>query len=488
MNLRRVGESLLVACSVGAAASQPDALAQAQTAGADPSTCVSWVQRAAGPQFSGHSGCWDSVRNEFIITYPCSLDTWAWDGTNWELRYDGSQNGAHYMTFDEARGVGVLFGGSCGYGEHTWEWDGTTWTMPTLSVEPSSFADATAITYDSARGQVLWYGEWLWVPHDPFCCVDFFPHLWAWDGGSQWVKIVDEGPLYLFPAFAFDSHRQVAVLFGGANIVDFADTWEWDGNSWTQRFPPVSPPPRIEHTMAFDSDRNVMVMAGGTSLSVYVFDDTWEYDGITWRQVAVRTPYPGVAAPLMAYDRVRKVMILHGGYLPNLPDSSPFTYELHRSSVTSGPDDSSAVVGSEANFEVAVQATSPATYQWRRNGQDLTNGGRISGATTDHLTISNVQPSDAVSYDVAVSTLCGPIESLSASLTVVGEAGATCTDGLDNDNDGFTDCADSECANEPACIALVPAVSTWGFIVLALSVMTAGSILVSRRREVAGLP
>src|SRR6266540_377125 len=40
------------------------------------------------------------------------------------------------------------------------------------------------------------------------------------------------------------------VLFGGSSMGGLlADTWEWDGGTWTQRFPAAHPPPRANHSM-----------------------------------------------------------------------------------------------------------------------------------------------------------------------------------------------------------------------------------------------
>jgi hypothetical protein len=53
-----------------------------------------------------------------------------------------------------------------------------------------------------------------------------------------------------------------------------------------------------------------------------------------------------------------------------------------------------------------------------------------------------------------------------------------CTDGLDNDCDGDTDCDDPDCAGLAGCI---PTMSEWGVVVLLLLLMIAGAILVPRR-------
>ena len=58
--------------------------------------------------------------------------------------------------------------------------------------------------------------------------------------------------------------------------------------------------------------------------------------------------------------------------------------------------------------------------------------------------------------------------------------GETCQDGLDNDCDGPIDCADSDCADDPACVA-IPTVSQWGLIVMTVLLLTAGTIVLGRR-------
>ena len=47
---------------------------------------------------------------------------------------------------------------------------------------------------------------------------------------------------------AYDGDRGRVVLFGGTyEGIPYDDPWEWDGNTWIEREPPTSPPPRQEH-------------------------------------------------------------------------------------------------------------------------------------------------------------------------------------------------------------------------------------------------
>jgi len=63
-------------------------------------------------------------------------------------------------------------------------------------------------------------------------------------------------------------------------------------------------------------------------------------------------------------------------------------------------------------FSVAASGSGLLLYHWRMDGVDLTDGGNISGAMTNTLTIDPVAGADAGSYDFAVSNACGSVTSV----------------------------------------------------------------------------
>ena len=82
------------------------------------------------------------------------------------------------------------------------------------------------------------------------------------------------------------------------------------------------------------------------------------------------------------------------------------------------PLDQYCVPGATAVFD--VEATGgELTYQWRRDGLNLTEDGRISGTHTDTLRISNVRSNDMGGYSVRIVNQAGSTNSRSALLTVV---------------------------------------------------------------------
>src|SRR5258708_2980545 len=83
----------------------------------------------------------------------------------------------------------------------------------------------------------------------------------SWSGGRGFSVLP-------FPrlqhAMAYDSQRARTVLFAGADFsANMGDTWEWDGSNWTQQSPPSSPVSRSQHAMAYDSQRSRVVLFGG---------------------------------------------------------------------------------------------------------------------------------------------------------------------------------------------------------------------------------
>ena len=74
--------------------------------------------------------------------------------------------------------------------------------------------------------------------------------------------------------------------------------------------------------------------------------------------------------------------------------------------------------GRTAQLAIGVTGSSPY-YQWQSNGVSLANGGRISGANSNILTISNVQVGDANIYQVFTSnTVSAPLTSSVANVFI----------------------------------------------------------------------
>ncbi len=91
--------------------------------------------------------------------------------------------------------------------------------------------------------------------------------------------------------------------------------------------------------------------------------------------------------------------------------------------ITQHPSDQTVALGDTAQFTVAATGQGTLTYQWQKNGSNLSDGGHYSGVTTTILTISHAGISDAASYRCVVSNEAGDTPSNSATLTVTGQPG-----------------------------------------------------------------
>jgi len=83
----------------------------------------------------------------------------------------------------------------------------------------------------------------------------------------------------------YDEQRQRVVLFGGHDVGrSVADTWEWDGSTWTQHLVGPIPVARLNFGMAYDVARRRVVMHGGEHSplgSLAELSDTWLFGSLS---------------------------------------------------------------------------------------------------------------------------------------------------------------------------------------------------------------
>ena len=92
----------------------------------------------------------------------------------------------------------------------------------------------------------------------------------------------------------YDSTRGRVLLFGGKRLADGAflnDLWGYDGSDWTRVQTAIAPQPRSDFGFAYDSSRDLLVLFGGAS-ALGELGDTWLYDGVGWK--IMRLSPPGV--------------------------------------------------------------------------------------------------------------------------------------------------------------------------------------------------
>lgn len=100
-------------------------------------------------------------------------------------------------------------------------------------------------------------------------------------------------------------------------------------------------------------------------------------------------------------------------------DSAPLT--INTTAITNQPDAFAGCTqgtGGTATFTITASGET-LSYQWRKGTTNLSDGGRISGATSRILTISGLVAADAANnYNCVVATPCTSVTSSNAALTL----------------------------------------------------------------------
>ncbi|HTL34299.1 MAG TPA: hypothetical protein VL326_14325, partial [Kofleriaceae bacterium] len=252
-----------------------------------------------------------------------SDETWTWIGNGWMQQAQYAPEPRYQMAavLDTRRDAVVLAGGYDGTASFrdVWELDGMSWSQY-LNVPWPQGRHAVALAYDSARDEVVAFGG----DDDTVSYADTYVRR-----SSNWQL----APTTTAPsprgraAIAYDVERQRVILFGGNNRAGSAfpdaETWSWNGATWTKLSPAHSPPARSSAAMQWDPIRRELVLFGGADITNLELADTWTWNGTDWTD---RTTAFGPSARRdagMAWDSARGTMVLVGGMnlTPALDDS-----------------------------------------------------------------------------------------------------------------------------------------------------------------------
>jgi len=228
------------------------------------------------------------------------------------------------MVYDAATQSTVLFGrGNGGVSpgvryDDTWLWR-DEWTRQSPATAPSA-RQGPGMAYDPTTGTVVLFGGGN-------SGDDKLGDTWTWDGDTwtqQFPPVSPRPREWDFPGMAYDAAAGTVVLFGGlgAGNQPLADTWEWNGTTkaWTQRFPASSPSAR-RGMLAYDAARKNIVFFGGDNgagdcCDTY-YGDTWTWNGVTWTEHFPASAPSARTDSAIAYDGYMDAVVLYGGF--NVP-------------------------------------------------------------------------------------------------------------------------------------------------------------------------
>ena len=87
--------------------------------------------------------------------------------------------------------------------------------------------------------------------------------------------------------------------------------------------------------------------------------------------------------------------------------------------ISSQPKDLAIGIGRTATFGMTAQGSTNLAYFWLKEGSPLADGGNISGAQSNSLSITDISTNDVGTYSVIVSNFLGTAISSNASLSVI---------------------------------------------------------------------
>jgi hypothetical protein len=246
-------------------------------------------------------------------------------GPRGETRCSGpSVRAAIAMGYDPARANIILRGGQCQDGQMNpilctdqWTLGQTTWDIqtPSTAITPRYGAVLTWLPF---KQQLALFGG-LTAQGNFSSQVN---EMYTWSG-TDWSKVAPAGSVpaaRAFTAMAYDPNRFVTVLYGGSGTGDnsLGDTWEFSDmtTSWKQLTPSTDPQVRESHGIVYDPTLKKVVMHAGYAGGV-LSRDVWTYDGNDWTKLPDNAAIPVRANFAWALDTTRGVSVLFGGETTN---------------------------------------------------------------------------------------------------------------------------------------------------------------------------
>jgi hypothetical protein len=192
-----------------------------------------------------------------------------------------------------------------------WAWDGTEWSLLNADRQGPAWRNFAGAAFDSNRGRLVIYGG----VQDRNSRME---ETWEWDG-QNWTQFNVPGPGFREgAAMTYDETRGQTILYGGADekFEILGDTWAWDGAQWTQ-VSTTGPAPRFPSAIVYDAARQKVLLFSGHFVgpNEYIeFSDFWEWDGSTWHEIIVEGEKPGARnIAQMVFDPAKERVLLFGG-------------------------------------------------------------------------------------------------------------------------------------------------------------------------------
>ena len=242
----------------------------------------------------------------YTVQSGSTIATHEWNGTAWTSRGTTQIGNAYDFRFvyDVARNVCVgVSDDGVALKTHEWIEASSTWVQrgAPLSIRRGGFA----LAYDVSRSRTVMFGgaDYNYVTAETY----------EYDG-TTWTLRSTGGPIpRVGAAMTYDSTRQRVLLFGGESVSGqtrlLADTWEWNGTYWLERFGAIGPSARRSAGFAYEPVLARAVLIGGKYLAPV---GTWEWDSSTWKGDTTSVQPVGHEGPALTFDPVRGRLLYAG--------------------------------------------------------------------------------------------------------------------------------------------------------------------------------
>lgn len=179
------------------------------------------------------------------------------------------------------------------------QWLEQTPTTPTVRQRSAS-------AYDLSRKEIVLFGG--------LGASGRLADTWTYNGVTYTLKSPGTSPTARDNhTMAYDVKRDVTLLFGGDTDSGLSsETWEWDGTNWALQSPSTVPAAREGHAIVFDSLHEKILMFGGLT-GGGASAETWEYDGTDWSLLVTGPTDLARHSMGYAFDSIRGVLIVFGG-------------------------------------------------------------------------------------------------------------------------------------------------------------------------------
>ncbi|MGV3632399.1 MAG: immunoglobulin domain-containing protein [Bacteroidota bacterium] len=288
--------------------------------------------------------------------------------------------------------------------------------------EPAATSDNTALVVNTAPNITI-------QPNDEAICVGDAADFTVTATGTaltyQWMRgglpLTDAGnisgtttaTLVIDPVDALDAATDYSVVVSGAcpssmASVDVALTINSPVSITTQP---------ADETVCDGSPATFAVVATGTGLTYQ-----WTRGGVNLvngGNISGATSATLTVNPATSADEATDYNVIVSGACPGVTSADVELTVNDAPVITLQPIDQTVCEGSSVTFTVAATGTG-LTYQWRKAGVNLADGGNISGATTSSLTINPITEADeAANYSVVISGACpSSVTSVDAGVVV----------------------------------------------------------------------